>query len=95
MQLKSIKLAAFGMAALAAGAALAASASPAEARWGRHHYWAGAATLGVVAGAAAAHGYAHPGLKYAEPEFRCWSEHRPVYNRFGEEVGTRRTRVCN
>lgn len=82
------------LAAIAAGAVMSA-ASPAQAKWKPRHYWAGAATFGAVAGAAAVYGHAHPGWKYAEPDHDCWSEHRPVFNRFGEQIGTRRIRVCN
>ena len=78
-------------AALAAGTLIAASASPAAAKWKPRHYWAGAAVIS----AGAVYGHAHTGWRYAEPAYRCWSEHRPVYNRFGEEVGTRRVRTCN
>lgn len=79
------------LAALAAGSIMAA-ASPAQAKG---KYWAGAAAFGAVAGAAAVYGHAHPGWKYAEPGHECWSEHRPVFNRFGEQIGTRRIKVCN
>ncbi len=44
--------------------------------------------LGLAAGAAAA---AHPPGGYYR---QCWYEHRDVFNRWGDYVGTRRIRVC-
>ena len=45
--------------------------------------------LGLAAGAAAA---AHPPGGYYR---QCWYEHRDVYNRWGDYVGTRRVRYCD
>lgn len=89
------KVSTAAVAALTLGVALAASASPAEARWGRNAAFFGGAAAGIV-GAAIIANSARPA--YAAPVYyggSCWTERRAVYNRFGDYVGTRAMRVCN
>ena len=70
--------------AIALAATLAATATPAEARYGRNAAIFGAfAATALVAGAIAAS---------AAPS--CTIESRPVVNRWGDVVGYRRVRVC-
>lgn len=89
------KLSTAAVAALTLGAAIAASASPAEARWGRNAAFFGGAAAGLVGAAIVANAYARPA--YATPVYggSCWVERRAVYNRFGDYVGSRPIRVCN
>ncbi len=79
-------------AALTLGVAFAASASDAEARWGRRAFVGGAA-LGIL-GAAAVAAHAHQPRGYVV-ESECWRERRAVHNRYGDFVGYRSIRVCN
>ena len=73
------------IAALALGATVAATATPAEARNGRNAAIFGAlAATALVAGVVAAN---------AGPS--CGIERRPVVNRYGDIVGYRRVRVCD
>lgn len=55
----------------------------------------GLGILGLGLAAGAAHSYPHSGGYYYDDQPRCWTERRPVYNRFGDYVGRRRVRVCN
>ena len=73
------------VAAIALGATVAATATPAEARNGRNAAIFGALAAGaIIAGAAVA---------ASQPS--CAIERRPVVNRWGDVVGYRRVRVCN
>ena len=68
------------------------NAAPAEARYGRR----GAAAVGILG--ALALGALAVGAANASPGYYggdCWSERRPVYNRWGDLRGYRNTRVCN
>jgi len=78
-------------------AAVAATAAPAEARWGRGGAFAAGAAVGLLATGVAAHAYHHraPRYGYVEHGGSCWRERREVYNRFGDFVGYRSIRVCN
>lgn len=85
------KIATGTLAALTLGATLAATAAPAEARYGRNAALFGGLAVGALAVGAIAHANAAP-VYYGGS---CWTERRAVYNRFGDFVGYRATRVCN
>ncbi|MGE3247629.1 MAG: hypothetical protein AB7F96_13730 [Beijerinckiaceae bacterium] len=92
MNIVAKKFAAATIAALSVGATLAATASPAEARYGRKGALFGGIAAGLVGAAilgSAAHAHAAP--VYSD----CWREKRPVYNRWGDFRGYRYIRVCN
>ena len=83
--------------ALALAATMAASASPAEAKWGRNAaLFGGLAGGAIIAGTIASNAYAAPvyghGPAYVSS---CWREKRPVTNRWGEIVGYRSVRFCD
>ncbi|HEY8580625.1 MAG TPA: hypothetical protein VIL72_12100 [Beijerinckiaceae bacterium] len=87
---RTLKTASIG--AVAFAGALAATAAPASAKWGRNAaLFGGLAAGAIVAGAVASSAYAAPA--YYGPA--CWREKRPVYNRFGDFVGYRSIRVCD
>jgi hypothetical protein len=88
------KAAILSAAVLTVGVAFAASADPAEARWGRRAFVGGAA-LGILGAAAAAHAYHAPRYGYVVEGGECWRERRAVYNRYGDFVGYRNIRICN
>ena len=80
------------VAALSIAATLAASTGTAEARFGRKGAFFGALAAGIVGAAivgSAARAHNHYG--YSD----CWTEKRPVYNRWGDFRGYRHIRVCN
>jgi hypothetical protein len=84
-------LAAFVVAAspVAAGSARADSAGPAIAAG------IGGFALGAIAGGALAQ--SAPPVVYAAPPpppIRCWVERRPVFDEYGEVIGTHPRRVC-
>ena len=83
------------LAALTLGVTIAATASPAEARWGRNAAFFGGAAVGLLGAGIVANSYARP--VYAERVYggSCWTERRAVYNRFGDFVGYRPAQVCN
>ncbi len=83
--------------AVSIAVALAMSAAPAEARWGRRGALVGGLAAGaIVGGAFAAHAYGRPAYGYGYASAReCWREERPVVNRWGDVVGYRNIRVCN
>ena len=82
------------LAALTLGATVLSTATPASARNG------GAIAAGIIGGlalGALAAGAAHAAPGYYAPSRvygGCWMERRPVFNRWGDVVGYRRTRVC-
>ena len=77
-------------AALAMGATLAATVSPAEARYGRNGAFIGGLAVGALAlGAIAA---ANSAPYYGGS---CYIERQAVTNRWGDVVGYRRVRVCD
>ena len=89
------KITTAAVAALTLGAAIAASASPAEARWGRNAAFFGGAAAGLVGAAIVANAYSRPAYAYGGS---CWVERRAVYNAYGDYVGyvgSRPIRVCN
>lgn len=55
----------------------------------------GGFALGAIAGGALARP-APPPVVYVEepPPPRCWTERRPVFDEYGEVIGTRPRRVC-
>ena len=71
--------------AIALAATLAATATPAEARYGRN-----AGIFGVLAATALV-----AGAIAASSAPACSIESRPVVNRWGDVVGYRRVRVCD
>lgn len=78
-------------------AAVAASATPASAKWGRNAALFGGLAAGAVIAGVAANAYAAPAYApgYAPAyEPACWREKRAVTNRYGEVVGFRSIRVC-
>lgn len=95
--------------ALTLGATMAATTSPAEARYGRRGAVVGGLAAGAILGGALAagaysrpyyggygYGYA-PGYygAYAAPVYGgCWRERRPVYDSWGNFRGYRLIRVC-
>ncbi len=97
MNVFSKKILTASLGALVIGATVIASATPAAA-WG-HRYgggwgggWRGPALFGGLAlGALAA------GAAYNSPYYYggCYIERRPVTNRWGDVIGTRRVRVCD
>ncbi len=82
------KTLAAALAALALGLSIAATSSPAEARYGRNAALFGALAVGALAAGAIASG------AYAAPA-DCYIERRAVTNRWGDIVGYRRVRVCD
>jgi hypothetical protein len=85
------------VAALSIGAAVAMSAGTAEAKGGRNGAFVGGVVAGLVGGAilggAAYGGYHHVGYRRYHSD--CWTEKRPVFNRWGDFRGYRYIRVCN
>ena len=85
------------VAALSIGAAVTMSAGSAEARGGRNGAFVGGVVAGLVGGAilgGVAHaGYHHVGYRRYYSD--CWTEKRPVFNRFGDFRGHRFIRVCS
>lgn len=84
------KIAVAGIAAMSIGATLALSVAPAEAKFGRKGAFFGGLAAGIIGSAIVgshAYGY-HHGYR------RCWSEKRPVFNRWGDFRGYRYIRVC-
>ncbi len=78
------------LAALTMGITLAATSTPAEARYGRNAALFGALAAGaLVAGAIGAGAYASPAYG------GCYVERQAVTNRWGDVVGYRRVRVCD
>ena len=80
------------LAALTLGATVAATSTPAAA-WGHRHYgWGGGALVGGLAAGALLGGViaANSAPYYGS----CYLARRPVFNRWGDVVGYRRTRVC-
>ena len=80
------------IAALTIAGTIAVSAGTAEAKFGRKGALLGGIAAGLVGAAilgSAAH--AHGGPVYGD----CWTEKRPVYNRWGDFRGYRYIRVCN
>ena len=90
------KIATATLAALTLGVTIAATASPAEARWGRNGALFGGAAVGLIGAGIIANSYHRPA--YAAPVYyggSCWRERREVYNSYGDFVGYRLQRVCN
>ncbi|MCC2099156.1 MAG: hypothetical protein KDJ29_19860 [Hyphomicrobiales bacterium] len=78
------------VAALSIGATVAMTASPAEARFGRRGAFFGGVAAALVGSAIiASHRHHYRG------GYGCWTEKRPVYNRWGDFRGYRYIRVCN
>ena len=91
------KIATATLAALTLGVTVAASTSPAEARWGRNAAFFGGAAVGLLGAGIAANAYVAPRY-HAAPVYyggSCWTERRAVYNRYGDFVGYRPQRICN
>ena len=89
---KMKKFATATVAALSIAATLALSSAPAEARYGRKGAFFGALAAGLVGAAiVGSAARAHHAPVYSD----CWSEKRPVYNRWGDFRGYRYIRVCN
>lgn len=94
--------------ALTLGAAVAATTTPAEARYGRRGAVVGGLAAGAILGGALAAGaYGSPYYRgygygpgyyapaYAAPVYGgCWRERRPVYDSWGNFRGHRLIRVC-
>ena len=79
------------LAALTLGVTIAATASPAQARYGRNGAFFGGLAVGALAlGALGASSYYAPA--YAGS---CYIERREVTNRWGDVVGYRRVRICD
>jgi hypothetical protein len=79
------------IAALTLGAAVVATASPAEARWGRNGAFFGGLAVGALAlGAVGATAYNY-GPTYVSS---CHLERRPMIDSWGNVVGFRRVRIC-
>ncbi len=91
------KLATAAVAALAVGAFVAVTMSPAEAKFGRKRALWGGIAAGLAGAAILGHaGRSHAQPVYEEPGYQeCWRERRPVYDRWGEFRGYRSIRVCN
>ncbi|WP_457797778.1 hypothetical protein [Methylocystis sp. S23] len=80
---------AIGALTLSAAPAHADSAGPAIAAG------IGGFALGAIAGGALAHPAPPPVVYYdAPPPPRCWTEPRPVFDEYGEVIGSRPRRVC-
>jgi hypothetical protein len=83
--------------ALALGATLVASASPAQAKYGQNAAFFGGLAAGVAGTLAFGALSARPA--YAAPTYyyggSCYFERRAVTNYWGDVVGFRRVRVCN
>ena len=79
------------LSALALGATVLATATPAEAKYGRNAAFFG----GLAVGALALGALAATSPSYAAPVYGgCTIERRPVTNAWGDVVGFRRIRVC-
>jgi hypothetical protein len=98
------KLAATGLVALTIGGSIAVTSTPAAADWHHHGGWGGGGgvaagiigglALGAIAGSAA-NGYYGGGPAYGyAPAYGCRIRPRPVYDGWGNYLGTRPTRVC-
>ncbi len=80
---------AIGCAIFSAAPARADSAGPAIAAG------IGGFALGAIAGGALAQPAPPPPVVYVEPPPpRCWTERRPVFDEYGEVIGSRPRRVC-
>lgn len=81
---------AIGVATLPASPARADSAGPAIAAG------IGGFALGAIAGGALAHPAPPPVVYYdpPPPPPRCWVERRPVFDEYGEVIGSRPRRIC-
>jgi hypothetical protein len=81
---------AIGAVSLAAAPARADSAGPAIAAG------IGGFALGAIAGGALAQPAPPPVVYYdaPPPPPRCWMERRPVFDEYGEVIGSRPRRVC-
>ena len=79
------------IAAVTLGVTIAATSSPAEARWGRNGAFFGGLAVGALAvGALGASSYAY-GPSYGG----CYFDRRAVTDGWGIVIGYRRVRVCN
>lgn len=85
-----LAVSAIGAVTLAAAPARADSAGPAIAAG------IGGFALGAIAGGALAQSAPPPPVYYAPPPPppRCWTERRPVFDEYGEVIGSRPRRVC-
>lgn len=85
-----LAVSAIGAVTLAAAPAQADSAGPAIAAG------IGGFALGAIAGGALAQSAPPPPVYYAPPPPppRCWTERRPVFDEYGEVIGSRPRRVC-
>ena len=82
------------LSALALGATLVATATPAEAKYGRNGAFFGGLAAGIVGTMALGAIASSP--SYAAPVYGggCYITRQPITNGWGEVVGFRRVRVC-
>jgi hypothetical protein len=85
----SLAVLALGAVTFGAAPAQADSAGPAIAAG------IGGFALGAIAGGALAQPAPPPAVVYVEPPPRCWTERRPVFDEYGEVIGSRPRRVCD
>jgi predicted lipid-binding transport protein (Tim44 family) len=78
------------LSAVVLAGSLAATATPASARYGRNAAFFGGLVGGLAVGALAAGAY--NGGYYGGD---CYFDRRPVYNHWGDMIGYRRIRVCD
>ncbi len=96
------------IAALALGATVMASASPAAADWRGHHHrggggWGAPVAAGIIGGlalgafAAQAAPRSYAPTYYATPAYSgdCTEQDQPTYNRWGRFIGYRTVTVCD
>ena len=77
--------------ALTLVASVAATATPAQAKYGRNAAFFGGLAVGALAlGALGASSYGSPA--YASS---CYFDRQPVTNRWGDVIGYRRVRICD